>query len=263
MHVNIWSFAAAFVAVLLTTERDRWRYGERWLQWLAFGAFLLVCVQGTLGGLRVTEVSTVLAMVHACTAQAFLCLTVVMAAALSPRWNQAADAAGTAREGIAAARALAWILAGAVYCQLMIGVVVRHLHAGLSIPDFPLAFGRLIPPMLNERVEIHFAHRVGALVVTLLTAALATVIYTRAWRHAGLTRAAGGLILAVLVQIALGASVIWLRRDPVITSLHVVNGAAVLATALLLAMRASKLNARLPLEPRRWQEAPHPQEAHA
>jgi uncharacterized membrane protein len=60
MHVNIWSFAAAFVVMLLTTEKDRWRHGQPWLQWLGFGAFLLVCVQGTLGGLRVTEVSTVL-----------------------------------------------------------------------------------------------------------------------------------------------------------------------------------------------------------
>jgi heme A synthase len=49
----------------------------------------------------------------------------------------------------------------------------------------------------------------------------------------------------VAAQVALGASVIWLRRDPVITSLHVVNGAAVLTTALLLAMRATKLNGLL------------------
>jgi len=237
MHVNIWSFAAAFVVVLLTTERDRWRYGERWLQSLGFWAFLLVCVQGTLGGLRVTEVSTVLAMVHACAAQAFLCLTVVMAAALSPRWNEPSPA--PAAKGVSA---LAWTLVGAIYCQLMIGAVMRHLHAGLSIPDFPLAFGQLIPPMINERVAIHFAHRVGALVVTLLAVALATLIFTAARRHAPLTRPAVGLIAAVLAQVALGASVIWLRREPVLTSLHVVNGAVVLGTALLLALRATRLN---------------------
>jgi len=239
MHVNIWSFAAAFVLVLLTTERDRWRYGERWLQWLGFWAFLLVCVQGTLGGLRVTEVSTVLAMIHACAAQAFLCLTVVMAAALSPRWNEEASPSPVAK----AVKPLAWTLVAAIYCQLMIGAVMRHLHAGLSIPDFPLAFGRVIPPMLDERVAIHFAHRVGALVVTVLAVALTALIFTAARRHAPLTRAALGLMAAVVAQIALGASVIWLRREPVITSLHVVNGAVVLGTALLLAVRATRLNA--------------------
>lgn len=242
MHVNIWSFALAFVIALLMADRDRWRYGEPWLQWVGFGAFLLVCVQGTLGGLRVTEMSIVLAMVHACTAQLFLCLAIAIAAALSPRWPREVFPTRASRRGVPAVQALGWILVAAIYCQLMIGAVVRHLHAGLSIPTFPLAFGQLVPPMINERVAVHFAHRVGALVVTLLAAALAAIIFTAARRHARLTRCAIGLIAALAAQIALGASVIWLRRDPVITSLHVVNGAVVLGTALLLAMRATRLN---------------------
>ncbi len=260
MHVNIWSFALAFVAVLLTTERGRPRYGEPWVQWLAFGAFLLVCVQGTLGGLRVTEVSTVLAMIHACTAQAFLCMTVVIAAALSPRWSEGTFSTRAARHGVPAVKMLAWTLAAAVYIQLIIGAVVRHMQAGLSIPTFPLAFGRIIPPMLNERVEIHFAHRVGALVVTLLAIALAAMIFTAARRHVRLTRTAAGLLLALALQIILGAGIIWTQRDPVITSLHVVNGAAVLATALLLAVRASRLSTLLQPEARAWAQY---QEAHA
>jgi cytochrome c oxidase assembly protein subunit 15 len=261
MHVNIWSFALAFVIVLLTTERDRWRHGRPWVQWLAFGAFLLVCVQGTLGGLRVTEVSIVLAMIHACTAQAFLCLTIIIAAALSPLWSE--NSSSTPDMPVARAISpLAWILVSAVYCQLMIGAVMRHLHAGLSIPDFPLAFGRLIPPMINERVAIHFAHRVGALVVTLLVIALATLVFTAARRHTRLTRTAMGLVGALMVQIALGAYVIWTARSPEITSLHVVNGAIVLGTALLLAMRATRLNTLSQPESENWRQAPY-HEAHA
>jgi cytochrome c oxidase assembly protein subunit 15 len=251
MHVNIWSFATAFVALLLTTERERWRHGERWVQWVAFGAFLMVCVQGTLGGLRVTEVSTVLAMIHACTAQAFLCLTVLMATGLSPVWNEGAPSTRSAGSGPSAGlgsrgcgiKGVAWTLVGAIFCQLMIGAVVRHLQAGLSIPDFPLAFGRVIPPMINERVAIDFAHRVGALVVTLVALVLVVLVFVSARGNARLGRTAVGLIVALTAQIALGASVIWTRRDPVMTSLHVVNGAAVLATALLLALRAGRLSA--------------------
>jgi cytochrome c oxidase assembly protein subunit 15 len=254
MHVNIWSFALAFIGMLLTTERDRWRYGQTWLQWLAFGAFLLVCVQGTLGGLRVTEVSIVLAMIHACTGQAFLCLTVVMAAALSPDWNEITDPQ-PALPAAAAIKPLAWTLVGAVYCQLMIGAVMRHLHAGLSIPDFPLAFGRLIPPMLDERVAIHFAHRAGALVVTLLVIALTTLVFVAARRYMWLTRAAIGLIGAVILQIVLGAYVIWLQRNPEITSLHVVNGAVVLGMALLLAMRATRLKTLSQPQSQSWTQA--------
>jgi cytochrome c oxidase assembly protein subunit 15 len=242
MHVNIWSFAAAFVVMLLATERDRWRYGDRWLQWLGFW------------GLRVTETSIVLAMIHACTAQVFLCLTVVIAAALSPRWGGEVFATRGSRHGVGVVKALSWTLVGAVYCQLMIGAVMRHLHAGLSIPTFPLAFGKLIPPMINERVAIHFAHRVGALVVTLVAIALVTVIFTAAKRHARLTRPALGLIVAVIMQVGLGASVIWSAREPVTTSLHVVNGAAVLAIAVLIAIRATRLSAQLQPETSGWRQ---------
>jgi len=256
MHVNIWSFALAFVAVLLATERSRWRYGRPWVQWVAFGAFLLVCIQGTLGGLRVTEVSIVLAMIHACTAQAFLCLTVMIAAALSPAWIENPSPAPVSR----AVGPLSWLLVAAVFCQLMIGAVMRHLHAGLSIPDFPLAFGRLIPPLTDERVAIHFAHRVGALVVTLLIIALVSVVFATARSHARLTRAAAGLLAALALQITLGAYVIWTHRSPEITSFHVVNGAIVLGVALLLAMRAARLKALPQPESQGWTQY---QQAHA
>jgi cytochrome c oxidase assembly protein subunit 15 len=256
MHVNIWSFALAFVAVLLATERSRWRYGRPWVQWVAFGAFLLVCIQGTLGGLRVTEVSIVLAMIHACTAQAFLCLTVMIAAALSPAWIENPSPAPVSR----AVGPLSWLLVAAVFCQLMIGAVMRHLHAGLSIPDFPLAFGRLIPPLTDERVAIHFAHRVGALVVTLLIIALVSVVFATARSHARLTRAAVGLLAALALQITLGAYVIWTHRSPEITSFHVVNGAIVLGVALLLAMRTARLKALPQPESQGWTQY---QQAHA
>jgi cytochrome c oxidase assembly protein subunit 15 len=144
----------------------------------------------------------------------------------------------------------------------MIGAVMRHLHAGLSIPDFPLAFGQLIPPMINERVAIHFAHRVGALVVVLTMIALLAAVFTAGRKYAPLVRIALGLLLVVMVQIGLGASVIWFAREPVITSLHVVNGAAVLATALLLAMRATKIVARTQMAGNHWREVQH-QEVHA
>jgi cytochrome c oxidase assembly protein subunit 15 len=195
-------------------------------------------------------------MIHACTAQAFLCLTVMIAAALSPAWIETPSPAPVSR----AVGPLSWLLVAAVFCQLMIGAVMRHLHAGLSIPDFPLAFGRLIPPLTDERVAIHFAHRVGALVVTLLIIALVSVVFATARSHARLTRAAAGLLAAIVLQITLGAYVIWTHRSPEITSFHVVNGAIVLGVALLLAMRVSRLKALPQPESEGWRQY---QQAHA
>ena len=52
-----------------------------------------------------------------------------------------------------------------IYTQILIGAVMRHTGAGLAIPDFPLMFGHLVPPHWDPKIAIHFAHRVGALVV--------------------------------------------------------------------------------------------------
>jgi cytochrome c oxidase assembly protein subunit 15 len=54
-----------------------------------------------------------------------------------------------------------------VYLQLVLGALMRHMGAGLAIPDFPLAFGRLVPPLETSAVVVHFLHRLGALAVTL------------------------------------------------------------------------------------------------
>ena len=53
-----------------------------------------------------------------------------------------------------------------IYLQIVVGATMRHTDAGLAIPDFPLVFGHLIPPHWDAKIAIHFAHRVGALVVT-------------------------------------------------------------------------------------------------
>ena len=42
---------------------------------------------------------------------------------------------------------------------------MRHTGAGLAIPDFPLMFGHLVPDHWSAEIAVHFAHRVGALIV--------------------------------------------------------------------------------------------------
>ena len=53
-----------------------------------------------------------------------------------------------------------------IYAQILVGAVMRHMGAGLAIPDFPLSFGRIIPPLDSGFIAINFAHRCGAIVVT-------------------------------------------------------------------------------------------------
>jgi cytochrome c oxidase assembly protein subunit 15 len=158
-------------------------------------------------------------------------------------------------------RKVAALTTALVYAQILIGATMRHNAAGLAIPDFPFAFGHVIPPVWNAKVAIHFAHRVGAMVVTLAILATSAHVLYHHPRRRDLVRPAVLLIALVFVQIALGAFVIWSGRDPVINTAHVVNGAAVLGTSLVLTLRAFRAGFERSVQPIRTPIAP-PMPAH-
>ena len=118
---------------------------------------------------------------------------------------------------------------------------MRHSDAGLAIPDFPLVFGGLFPPAWTAQIAIHYAHRVGALLV--LSAIAATVGHV--WYHhpgrSDLRRPALALACLVLAQVTLGAFVIWSQKNVAINTAHVVVGALTLATSLVLTLRSHHL----------------------
>jgi cytochrome c oxidase assembly protein subunit 15 len=203
---------------------------------LALAAVGVVIAQGLLGGLTVIFLlPPAISVAHACLAQAFLCVTVVLTVVTNPEWTPArrppADPSLVR---------LTMATAGVVYGQLILGAIMRHTGAGLAIPDFPLALGRVIPPFDAAGVPIHFAHRLGAGAVTGMVAwSTARIVRTRA-ADAKLLRPA--LLAAGLVatQISLGALTIWTRKAVLPTTAHVAVGAAILATTVLLATRARR-----------------------
>jgi cytochrome c oxidase assembly protein subunit 15 len=220
---------------LLTLILAAWlRFAEprRWVRYLAVGALALVILQGLLGGITVLLLlPKAISIGHALAAQAFFALTVLLAQGTSPGWERLAAQA----QAPAGARNLAAASLAAVVCAVALGAVVRHYNAGLAIPDFPLAYGALIPPLSAFPILIHFLHRVAALAAALL------VIWT-AWRFRGLpgplARPAWFLLGCLLLQWALGAAVIWSARELIVTTLHLVNGALLLGAAGLLVLRA-------------------------
>ena len=92
---------------------------------------------------------------------------------------------------------------------------MRHTGAGLAIPDFPLMFGHLFPITGSRKIAVHFAHRVGALLVTLARHRDVGVTSGRHHRdRRELTRPAALLVALVAVQVTLGALTVLSRRDP-------------------------------------------------
>jgi cytochrome c oxidase assembly protein subunit 15 len=154
------------------------------------------------------------------------------------------DAAAAGAAGIPddpGLRRLTVLTIAVIYLQILIGATMRHTGAGLAIPDFPLAFGQIVPPPANlvtGPVAVHFAHRLVAL-------AAAGLIFASTWRvwraHRGVAALARPALLAsllVVVQIGLGGAVVLSGRHVAVNTAHVANGALVLATSLALALRS-------------------------
>jgi len=209
------------------------REPRAWVRRLAYVALAAVVAQGVLGGLTVLLLlPTAVSVAHACLAQTFFCLVVTIAVVTSPGWRDAP----TARENNVARIGSATV--SAVFLQLLLGAVMRHTQAGLAIPDFPLALGRVVPPLTSFPVAIHFAHRVGALVVAAFVAGCAWRAFASG--RPGLEKTSLMLALLVAVQIALGAFTVLSRESVPVTTAHVATGALLLGTALAFTLASRK-----------------------
>ena len=215
-----------------------WREPRRWVRRLGFIALGTVILQGVLGGITVLYfLPDPVSIAHAGLAQIFFCLTVAIALFTSRTWQSAAaDPIDDPR----LQRRLVWMTA-LVYVQILIGATMRHTGAGLAIPDFPLVFGGLWPPAWTTAVSVHYAHRVGAIVITLFVLSTAKYIWSRHTDRWELVRPVSLLILILALQVALGALVILTGKQPVINTLHVAGGAIVLATSVILTLRVYRV----------------------
>lgn len=215
---------------------------RKWVRVLGYLAVGAVIVQGVLGGLRVTMILDELGIFHGMLAQAYISLLVVICIATSK-----AFATGGARWRWHAPGLMRWavVLTALVYLQLALGATMRHEHAGLSIHDFPSAYGRLWPvidagqlaainaqriasgevPTTVAQIHLQMLHRLMAFV-------LAGLFIAYAWQA---RRAAMGVRIAsrwwvalVAVQIGLGAWTIWSNKAADVTTAHVAVGALIL-----------------------------------
>ncbi len=213
---------------------------RRFVRYLALAAFLLVIVQAVLGGLTVLLLLPLaIAVSHAATAQAFFCLTIALALFTNPMWQKLPAVKSPGERPRLPELALVTTLI--IYGQILIGAVMRHMGAGLAIPDFPLAFGKLFPPLESLPEQINYAHRVGALVVTVFVCWTAIQVLRFYGENRLLRRPALGMLALLMLQITLGAVTIFSARAVLPTTAHVLVGAVLLGTSVMLTLRAYRL----------------------
>ena len=205
-----------------------------WVRRTGAAALSAVIAQGILGGVTVLFfLPPAVSTAHAALAEIFFCVIVSLALFTSPGWNEPHATVDDRRlRGWATATTLV------IYAQILIGATMRHTGAGLAIPDFPWMFGHVIPDRWSQAVAIHFAHRLGAIAVVIATASLAAHI----WRHHAsrpqLAVPAVLLLLLVLAQLTFGALNVLSGLRPWVNSAHVVVGALVLTTSLVVTLRS-------------------------
>lgn len=228
-----------------------WRAeSRRWVKRLTLVALGAIVAQGLLGGVTVlTKLPPAVSSAHAGLAEIFFALTVSLALFTSPGWGRAYAASPPApgsTQALAADRGLRWlsVLAMAVvYLQILLGAIMRHTGAGLAIPDFPLMFGRLVPPLdllASGPVAIHFAHRVCALVAAIVLVAEAWRVFRKHGDRSELRRPAALLMALLVLQIALGGLTVLTAKDVLVNTAHLATGALIFATTVVLALRVHR-----------------------
>jgi len=215
------------------------REPKKFVRTLGWLSLLAVVVQGILGGLTVKLLlPKAVSISHAALAEIFFCINVSIAFFTS-RWYHELR---TMEKGDAPVT-MAWSLTALVYLQILAGAVLRHLGAGLAIPDFPLSFGRLVPNFISTEVVAAYVHRVGGFLVAAAVIALALRLLRYEANHP--LRALSHLLVAVVsAQVLLGGYVIWSGKQPHITSLHVMLGASTLALSVIFTLSARTLSWR-------------------
>jgi heme a synthase len=247
---------AALVGLLgLVVAVMVWRVdGRPWMKGLVLGMLATGTAQAVYGGIAVINLLPALISVfHAGLAQLFLALTIAVAVFTAPGWLTRSLRAGAA-PGDRALRRWAIAAAGAIYLQVLIGAAMRHSYtpdgrpAGFAIPDYPLAFGQLLP--ISElgawATALGFLHRLTALATAIVVAFTAARVFRRHVSEDELVRPAAFLMLLLVAQIALGGLTVLSGGHPIVSTTHAGVVAFALAAALVLALRASPVAALSP-----------------
>ena len=260
---------ASFVG-LLTVMLTFWivKVEKRlWVKKLAIAALASVILQGLLGGLTVklmlpTEVSAA----HATLAQLFFCIVCSLALFTSPWWLSREERKNSLEMSSLPSIKASTLLVVVIFIQLILGALVRHTQSALAIPDFPLAFGQILPSLTQESVNaynemliredvrlfadgpvtqnqilIALLHRIWALVVTSLVVWNSVKLWRSRTSDSRFGIIAASLLGVVAVQVILGASVVLTLRIPEIATAHQTFGATLLMVSVIAALHVWRL----------------------
>ena len=143
---------------------------------------------------------------------------------------------------------------------------MRHMQAGLAVPDFPLVFGQVFPslspdalaqynqqliqsygrlaadePITASQILIQVMHRYWAVIVSGMIIWTSIRLIRLSSVSKKLSRFAYMLLGLLVIQILLGAFTVLSQKAVDITTAHVATGALLLVCSTLLTLHAVKI----------------------
>lgn len=266
----------ASVVGAMTVALTIWIYvsdSRIWVRRVGLWASIAVVVQGIFGGLTVLlYLPAWTSTIHGTLAQVYLGMVLLIALATSRRWVEYQADRDVDVGSVSLLRRRSSLFVGVILMQLLVGAIMRHIEAGLVIPDFPTMFGSWLPPFSAEAIAsanaelaangylakarlpeaelqhmvMHVLHRLGALVVTIIAAMLAIGIARNpvVWSDRSVKWGTIGSVMLLIGQVTLGILTIYSGRNPTITTFHVLGGALLLSTAIAVTAHLRKIEVR-------------------
>jgi cytochrome c oxidase assembly protein subunit 15 len=186
----------------------------------------LIVLQGVIGGLRVVLLEQTLAIIHACLAQAFFGLIVSLTIFTSKLWSDESTISVQSDGG--RLLRLCTFTTALIYFQAISGAIVRHT---------------------GERLDAHLVVAALVLIHVMLVVARVMRFHSDQTKLVGPAMCLGGLLL---LQLTLGLGSYLSKFTSVagftawgvvtVTTTHLVTGALMLVTALLLSSRCYLLS---------------------
>ncbi|HUS08180.1 MAG TPA: COX15/CtaA family protein [Bryobacteraceae bacterium] len=214
--------AVGFLTIILAIWL--WRADDRpWMRKLGWLALAAVILQGLLGGLTVRYLlPKPVSIAHACLAQLFFSLTVVIAMFTSPAWRN--GPVYVQDTGWPSLRFVSLLTSLAVLAQVALGAGFRHRAFGVT------------------------PHILGAMLVTALLLLLCAFVLTQYGSHSILRRSAWVLIGITFLQVLLGIAAYMARLTVlnavapslaavVLTVFHVATGALTMAASAAITVQ--------------------------
>lgn len=205
-------------------------------------ALILVLFQAGLGGAAVlNDLAAEIVMVHLGTALFILALLMLITISSFNLDRPLTRPAVSANAGWLALAASAGTLV-----LMLIGAYVAVAGYELACSGWPLCNGEVVPGSTATSVQVHFGHRVLALLLGIVLTALAW----QTWLQRRTAPVAFGLTLVAVAlyaaQVVIGAANIWTEVADEVSAAHLAAGTLLWATLAVLNIRVHAIHEWLP-----------------